>query len=142
MPHYNSSEVILARAHSNSSIATKVPGCCKWHTIALNIQGAQILLDGRGHKVAGSEQGNFVGPTLVAGVKPHMQAYLQEIFGPVLVCLEASPRPVCTSAMPRYISVFVLCLQDQLLQLNLHRKSVAPQASFASLYSAGLTPLP
>lgn len=52
------------------------------------LQGAQILLDGRNYKVPGYESGNFVGPTLIAGVKPHMQAYLQEIFGPVLVCLE------------------------------------------------------
>ena len=38
----------------------------------------------------GYESGNFVGPTLIAGVKPHMQAYLQEIFGPVLVCVDVS----------------------------------------------------
>lgn len=38
--------------------------------------------------VPGYERGNFVGPTIIAGVKPHMQCYLQEIFGPVLVCLE------------------------------------------------------
>ena len=33
--------------------------------------------------------GNFVGPTLLAGVQPGMQCYQEEIFGPVLVCLEA-----------------------------------------------------
>ena len=106
------------------------------------MQGAQILLDGRGHKVAGSEQGNFVGPTLIAGVKPHMQAYLQEIFGPVLVCLEVRPRRICTCTIPCQpdISVFVLCLQR--LQSHVPRKSVARQESRASLYSAGLTLLP
>lgn len=52
------------------------------------MQGAEILLDGRNFTVPGFEKGNFVGPTLIAGVKPRMQAYLQEIFGPVLVCLE------------------------------------------------------
>lgn len=52
------------------------------------VQGAEILLDGREHKVEGYESGNFVGPTLIAKVKPHMQAYLQEIFGPVLICLD------------------------------------------------------
>ena len=52
------------------------------------LQGAHILLDGRACKVEGFESGNFVGPTIIAGVKPHMQAYLQEIFGPVLVCLD------------------------------------------------------
>ena len=33
-------------------------------------------------------QGNFVGPTLLTGVKPHMVCYQEEIFGPVLGCLE------------------------------------------------------
>lgn len=28
-----------------------------------------------------------VGPTLIANVKPHMRCYKEEIFGPVLVCL-------------------------------------------------------
>jgi len=55
------------------------------------LQGAEILLDGRDCKVEGFESGNFVGPTLIAGVKPHMQAYLQEIFGPVLVCVDVIP---------------------------------------------------
>lgn len=54
------------------------------------MQGAEILLDGRDCVVKGFESGNFVGPTLIAKVKPHMQAYLQEIFGPVLVCLDVS----------------------------------------------------
>ena len=52
------------------------------------IQGAEILLDGRNVSVEGFPDGNFLGPTLISKVKPHMQAYLQEIFGPVLVCLE------------------------------------------------------
>jgi malonate-semialdehyde dehydrogenase (acetylating)/methylmalonate-semialdehyde dehydrogenase len=51
-------------------------------------QGAQCLLDGRGVVVPGYKKGNFVGPTLLAGVQPHMDCYKQEIFGPVLTCLE------------------------------------------------------
>jgi malonate-semialdehyde dehydrogenase (acetylating) / methylmalonate-semialdehyde dehydrogenase len=47
-------------------------------------QGAQLLLDGRGCKVAGCADGNFVGPTVFGGVKPAMDIYVQEIFGPVL----------------------------------------------------------
>jgi len=54
-------------------------------------QGAELLLDGRGVSVPGYESGNFVGPTLISGVKPTMDCWLEEIFGPVLVCLE-----VCT----------------------------------------------
>lgn len=48
--------------------------------------GAQILLDGRNYKVPGYESGNFVGPTVIAGVEPHMKCYTEEIFGPVLLC--------------------------------------------------------
>ncbi len=51
-------------------------------------QGAECPLDGRGIVVPGYPQGNFVGPTLLTGVKPHMSCYQEEIFGPVLVCLE------------------------------------------------------
>jgi len=47
-------------------------------------EGAELLLDGRGCKVEGYEQGNFVGPTLFAGVRADMRIYQEEIFGPVL----------------------------------------------------------
>jgi malonate-semialdehyde dehydrogenase (acetylating) / methylmalonate-semialdehyde dehydrogenase len=47
-------------------------------------EGAKLELDGRGAKVAGYEQGNFVGPTIFSGVKPGMKIYETEIFGPVL----------------------------------------------------------
>ena len=50
-------------------------------------EGAQLLLDGRGIRVPGYERGNFVGPTVFAGVRSDMQIYTQEIFGPVLVTL-------------------------------------------------------
>lgn len=41
------------------------------------------------------EQGNFVGPTVITGVKPEMDCYKEEIFGPVLVCLEVSSPSAC-----------------------------------------------
>ncbi len=50
-------------------------------------EGAQILLDGRGLKVPGYPNGNWVGPTVIAGVTPSMECYREEIFGPVLVCV-------------------------------------------------------
>jgi len=50
--------------------------------------GARLVLDGRAPAVPGYEQGNFVGPTLFAGVKPGMRIYDQEIFGPVLCVVE------------------------------------------------------
>ncbi len=52
-------------------------------------QGATLELDGRRPDVAGFERGNFVGPTIFSGVKPGMRIYDEEIFGPVLVILEA-----------------------------------------------------
>jgi malonate-semialdehyde dehydrogenase (acetylating)/methylmalonate-semialdehyde dehydrogenase len=34
-------------------------------------------------------KGNFVGPTVLTGVRPDMTCYKEEIFGPVLLCLTA-----------------------------------------------------
>lgn len=48
-------------------------------------QGAKLLVDGRDFKVAGFENGYFVGPTLFDNVTPEMDIYKEEIFGPVLV---------------------------------------------------------
>ncbi len=57
-------------------------------------QGAKLLLDGRGVKVPGFESGNFLGPSLLSGVKPNMECYKEEIFGPVLVCLEVNSSSI------------------------------------------------
>jgi len=50
-------------------------------------EGATILLDGRGFKPEKYPHGNWVAPTIITNVKPHMKCYTEEIFGPVLVCL-------------------------------------------------------
>ncbi|PKS06643.1 hypothetical protein jhhlp_007393 [Lomentospora prolificans] len=50
-------------------------------------EGATILLDGRGYKPAKYPNGNWVGPTIITNVTPEMRCYKEEIFGPVLVCL-------------------------------------------------------
>ena len=47
-------------------------------------EGAELVLDGRNCRVEGYPKGNFVGPTVFAGVQPGMEIYKQEIFGPVL----------------------------------------------------------
>ena len=52
-------------------------------------QGAVLELDGRGVAVSGYESGNFVGPTVLSNIDRKNIAYTEEIFGPVLVCLEA-----------------------------------------------------
>lgn len=46
--------------------------------------GADLVVDGRGHRVAGCEQGYFLGGTLFDRVTPAMRIYKEEIFGPVL----------------------------------------------------------
>ncbi|XP_071962296.1 probable methylmalonate-semialdehyde/malonate-semialdehyde dehydrogenase [acylating], mitochondrial [Antedon mediterranea] len=50
-------------------------------------EGANLLLDGRNVSVPGYEKGNFVGPTILTDVKPDMECYREEIFGPVLCVL-------------------------------------------------------
>ena len=52
--------------------------------------GADLVLDGRKPDVPGYEKGNFVGPTVFAGVRPGMTIYDQEIFGPVLCLANAA----------------------------------------------------
>jgi len=47
-------------------------------------QGAKILLDGRNAKVAGKEDGFYVGPTVIDYVTPDMDVAKEEIFGPVI----------------------------------------------------------
>ncbi|MBA2249914.1 MAG: CoA-acylating methylmalonate-semialdehyde dehydrogenase [Chitinophagaceae bacterium] len=47
-------------------------------------QGATILVDGRNTKVAGKENGTYVGPTVIDHVTPQMSVATEEIFGPVI----------------------------------------------------------
>ncbi|WP_394779258.1 CoA-acylating methylmalonate-semialdehyde dehydrogenase [Undibacterium sp.] len=47
-------------------------------------EGAKLLVDGRGLKVAGHEGGFFLGGTLFDHVKEGMKIHREEIFGPVL----------------------------------------------------------
>jgi len=47
-------------------------------------QGAKVLVDGRGAKVEGKENGTYVGPTVIDYVKPDMAVAREEIFGPVI----------------------------------------------------------
>ncbi len=47
-------------------------------------QGAKLVVDGRGIKIQGYENGFFCGPSLFDNVTRDMDIYKQEIFGPVL----------------------------------------------------------
>jgi malonate-semialdehyde dehydrogenase (acetylating)/methylmalonate-semialdehyde dehydrogenase len=50
-------------------------------------EGATLVVDGRGLKVPGHENGFFTGGTLFDDVTPEMRIYREEIFGPVLACV-------------------------------------------------------
>src|ERR1700759_1951309 len=52
-------------------------------------EGAKLVVDGRGFKLQGYENGFFVGGTLFDNVKPDMKIYREEIFGPVLSVVRA-----------------------------------------------------
>jgi malonate-semialdehyde dehydrogenase (acetylating) / methylmalonate-semialdehyde dehydrogenase len=52
-------------------------------------QGARVTVDGRGLVVPGHEDGFFIGPSVLDHVTPSMDAYRDEIFGPVLSVLRA-----------------------------------------------------
>src|SRR2546421_11244865 len=47
-------------------------------------EGAKLVVDGRGLKLQGYENGFFLGGCLFDDVKPEMRIYQEEIFGPVL----------------------------------------------------------
>ncbi|ERH64537.1 MULTISPECIES: CoA-acylating methylmalonate-semialdehyde dehydrogenase [Pantoea] len=53
-------------------------------------EGATLVVDGRGVKVAGHEEGYYVGGTLFDNVTPEMVIWREEIFGPVLSIMRAS----------------------------------------------------
>jgi malonate-semialdehyde dehydrogenase (acetylating)/methylmalonate-semialdehyde dehydrogenase len=52
-------------------------------------EGATLLVDGRGAKIPGYPQGNFVNPTLLDNLPPRSELMTTEIFGPVLSLMHA-----------------------------------------------------
>ncbi len=52
-------------------------------------EGAKLVVDGRGLKLQGYEDGNFIGGTLFDHVTTDMKIYKEEIFGPVLAVARA-----------------------------------------------------
>ncbi len=53
-------------------------------------EGAELVVDGRGFVLQGHEKGFFIGPSLFDHVKPAMESYKEEIFGPVLQIVRAA----------------------------------------------------
>jgi malonate-semialdehyde dehydrogenase (acetylating)/methylmalonate-semialdehyde dehydrogenase len=58
---------------------------CQIIDISEKKEGVIVKLDGRDLK--GYEKGNFLGPTILTGCTPDKTCYREEIFGPVLVCV-------------------------------------------------------
>jgi malonate-semialdehyde dehydrogenase (acetylating)/methylmalonate-semialdehyde dehydrogenase len=52
-------------------------------------EGGELVIDGRGFKLQGHEEGFFIGPTFFDHVKPTFRSYQEEIFGPVLQMVRA-----------------------------------------------------
>ena len=52
-------------------------------------EGAKLVVDGRGLKLQGYENGYYLGGCLFDQVKPEMRIYKEEIFGPVLSVVRA-----------------------------------------------------
>ena len=53
-------------------------------------EGSNLVVDGRSFVCTGNEDGYFLGGSLIDQVKPHMQSYQEEIFGPVLQIMRVS----------------------------------------------------
>ena len=60
-------------------------------------EGAELVVDGRGHRVEGHDEGFYLGGCLFDRVRPEMRIYREEIFGPVL-CVMRVPdfEAACT----------------------------------------------
>lgn len=52
-------------------------------------EGAELVIDGRGFRLQGHEEGYFLAPSLFDHVTPGMRSYHEEIFGPVLQIIRA-----------------------------------------------------
>jgi malonate-semialdehyde dehydrogenase (acetylating)/methylmalonate-semialdehyde dehydrogenase len=52
-------------------------------------EGAKLLVDGRGFRLQGYEDGFYIGGSLFDHVTPDMRIYKEEIFGPVLTVVRA-----------------------------------------------------
>ncbi|MCK7625376.1 CoA-acylating methylmalonate-semialdehyde dehydrogenase [Streptomyces sp. RS10V-4] len=66
---------LITKAHRDK-VASYVTGAAA--------QGADVVIDGTGYTVEGHEDGHWIGVSLLDNVTPEMDAYRDEIFGPVL----------------------------------------------------------
>ncbi len=65
-------------------------------------EGAKLVVDGRGLRLQGYENGFFMGGCLFDEVKPEMRIYREEIFGPVLAVGRAADFEEATSLVNQH----------------------------------------
>jgi malonate-semialdehyde dehydrogenase (acetylating) / methylmalonate-semialdehyde dehydrogenase len=65
-------------------------------------EGAELLVDGRGVRVAGFESGFFTGPSLFDHVEPEHAIYQEEIFGPVLCVMRVKDLAAAVDVINRH----------------------------------------
>jgi malonate-semialdehyde dehydrogenase (acetylating)/methylmalonate-semialdehyde dehydrogenase len=65
-------------------------------------EGATLVVDGRGFRMQGYEDGYFVGGTLFDRVTPEMSIYREEIFGPVLAVVRTESYDEAASLVDRH----------------------------------------
>jgi len=65
-------------------------------------EGAELVVDGRGLTVPGSENGFFLGGCLFDKVTPEMRIYREEIFGPVLCVVRVNSQEEAMGLIDRH----------------------------------------
>jgi malonate-semialdehyde dehydrogenase (acetylating)/methylmalonate-semialdehyde dehydrogenase len=65
-------------------------------------QGAELIVDGRGLKVEGSEDGYFIGGSLFDEVSETMSIHSEEIFGPILCVMRVESLDQAMSIINRH----------------------------------------
>jgi malonate-semialdehyde dehydrogenase (acetylating)/methylmalonate-semialdehyde dehydrogenase len=73
-------------------------------------EGAEVLVDGRGAKVAGYEGGYFVRPTVLRGLPPEGEVARTEIFGPVLGLIHVDTIEQAIALVNRGVHGNMACL--------------------------------
>jgi len=67
--------------------------------------GAEVIADGRNLSVEGHANGNFVGPSVVDHVRPGMDVYEHEVFGPLLSVVRAKTLDEALASSSRTIDM-------------------------------------
>ena len=86
----NKAKTIVAGKNLGSVISEEAKIRIEKYIEEAEKNGAKIILDGRGVKVSGKENGYYVGPTILDYVKPEMKIAQEEVFGPVLAIMSTN----------------------------------------------------